>query len=35
MMEDPGFICEPCGKRNHNECAGSTWCDCQHKEPKS
>jgi len=25
------FICDKCKNDTHSECAGGTWCDCQHK----
>jgi len=27
------MICIPCRKRQHEECPGGTWCDCQHQPP--
>lgn len=29
-MMDTEFICTPCKGRNHDDCKGITWCDCQH-----
>lgn len=26
------MICQDCKDRNHKDCKGGTWCDCQHKE---
>ncbi|MFY9928061.1 MAG: hypothetical protein WAK82_08675 [Streptosporangiaceae bacterium] len=25
------MICMSCRKREHEECPGGTWCDCQHQ----
>jgi hypothetical protein len=26
-------ICTACRERQHDECAGGSWCDCQHLPP--
>ncbi|HET9968841.1 MAG TPA: hypothetical protein VFQ68_11435 [Streptosporangiaceae bacterium] len=27
------MICVPCRQRQHQECPGGSWCDCQHQPP--
>ncbi|WUI02090.1 hypothetical protein OHR68_09870 [Spirillospora sp. NBC_00431] len=27
------MICQHCRDRQHHECRGGTWCDCQHQPP--
>ncbi|HEX3962852.1 MAG TPA: hypothetical protein VHZ03_40505 [Trebonia sp.] len=27
------MICVQCRGRHHEDCAGGTWCDCQHLPP--
>jgi hypothetical protein len=29
------MICTPCADRNHGECPGGTWCECQHQPPRT
>jgi hypothetical protein len=27
------MICVECRRRDHEDCRGGTWCDCQHQAP--
>ena len=29
------FICKSCAEKDHANCRGGTWCDCEHREGKT